>query len=168
LSAKFSETKLFAMAKNEELINKFYSAFQKRDYETMNSCYTDEIVFFDPAFEILKGEEVRCMWEMLCKNARDFSLSYSNIKKLDDEYYTCDWVATYTFSKTGRKVVNRIRANMRFADGKIIEHSDAFSLHKWSTQAFGTVGQLFGWNSFFQRKIKNQARKSLLKFMQSK
>ena len=156
------------MAKNEELINKFYSAFQKRDYETMNSCYTDEIVFFDPAFEILKGEEVRCMWEMLCKNARDFSLSYSNIKKLDDEYYTCDWVATYTFSKTGRKVVNRIRANMRFADGKIIEHSDAFSLHKWSTQAFGTVGQLFGWNSFFQRKIKNQARKSLLKFMQSK
>ena len=168
MSAKFSETKLFAMAKNEELINKFYSAFQKRDYETMNSCYTDEIVFFDPAFEILKGEEVRCMWEMLCKNARDFSLSYSNIKKLDDEYYTCDWVATYTFSKTGRKVVNRIRANMRFADGKIIEHSDAFSLHKWSTQAFGTVGQLFGWNSFFQRKIKNQARKSLLKFMQSK
>jgi ketosteroid isomerase-like protein len=156
------------MAKNEELINKFFSAFQKKDYETMNSCYTDEIVFFDPAFEILKGEEVRCMWEMLCKNARDFSLSYSNIKKLDDEYYTCDWVATYTFSKTGRKVVNRIRANMRFADGKIIEHSDAFSLHKWSTQAFGTVGQLFGWNSFFQRKIKNRARKSLLKFMQSK
>ncbi len=168
MSAKFSETKLFAMAKNEELINKFFSAFQKKDYETMNSCYTDEIVFFDPAFEILKGEEVRCMWEMLCKNARDFSLSYSNIKKLDDEYYTCDWVATYTFSKTGRKVVNRIRANMRFADGKIIEHSDAFSLHKWSTQAFGTVGQLFGWNSFFQRKIKNRARKSLLKFMQSK
>jgi ketosteroid isomerase-like protein len=156
------------MGKNEELINKFYSAFQKRDFETMNSCYIDEIVFFDPAFEILKGEEVKCMWEMLCKNAKDFSLSFGNIKKLDEEYYTCDWVATYTFSKTGKKVVNKIRANMRMAEGKIIEHSDAFSLHKWSTQAFGTVGQLFGWNSFFQRKIKNGARKSLLKFMQSK
>lgn len=162
------KTNLFVMDKNEELINKFYSAFQKRDFKTMNNCYTDEIVFFDPAFEILRGEEVKCMWEMLCKNAKDFSLSFSNIKKLDDEYYTCDWIATYTFSKTGKKVVNKIRANMRIEDGKIVEHSDAFSLHKWSTQALGTVGQLFGWNSFFQKKIKNQARKSLLKYMQSK
>jgi len=132
---------LFVMDKNEELINKFYSAFQKRDFKTMNSCYSDEIVFFDPAFEILKGVEVKCMWEMLCKNAKDFSLSFSNIKKLEDEYYTCDWIATYTFSKTGRNVVNKIRANMRMEDGKIVEHSDAFSLHKWSTQALGTVGQ---------------------------
>jgi hypothetical protein len=108
------------------------------------------------------------MWEMLCKNAKDFSLTFDNIKKLDDEYYTCDWVAGYTFSKTGRKVVNRVKANMRFVNGQIAEHSDAFSLHKWSSQALGFMGQLFGWNSFFQRKIKNQAKKNLLKFIGSK
>jgi hypothetical protein len=56
---------------------------------------------------------------------------------------------------------------MRIADGKIVEHSDAFSLHKWSSQALGFMGRLLGWNSFFQRKIKNQARKNLLKFMES-
>lgn len=153
---------------NVTLIDKFYTAFQQKDYQTMNSCYSEDIVFYDPAFELLRGDEVRYMWEMLCRNAKDFSLTYDNIKKLDDEYYTCDWVATYTFSKTGRKVVNRIRANMRFANGQIIEHSDAFSLHKWSSQALGFGGKLFGWNSFFQRKIKNQAKKNLLKFIQSK
>ena len=31
---------------------------------------------------------------------------------------------------------------MRFADGKIIEHSDAFSLHKWASQALGFTGWL--------------------------
>ena len=154
------------MANNEELINKFYSAFQQKDYAGMNSCYSDDIVFFDPVFELLKGDEVRSMWEMLCKNAKDFSLTFDNITRLDDEYYTCDWIATYTFSKTGREVVNKVKANMKFANGKIIEHSDAFSLHKWSSQAMGLVGQLFGWNSFFQRKIKNGAKKNLLKFMQ--
>jgi len=152
----------------DELINKFYSAFQQLDHRGMNSCYSEDIVFFDPVFGFLRGDEVRSMWEMLCKNAKDFSLTYSNIKHLDDEYSTCEWVATYTFSKTGKKVVNRIKANMLFADGKIIEHSDAFSLHRWSSQALGFTGWLFGWNSFFQRKIKNKARKNLLKFIEAK
>jgi ketosteroid isomerase-like protein len=156
------------MDPNITLIHKFYIAFQNRDYETMNSCYSDNIVFYDPAFELLRGEEVRCMWEMLCKNAKDFSLVYDSITALDHEYYTCNWVATYTFSKTGRRVVNRIKAHMRFENGIIVEHSDGFSLHKWSSQALGFTGKLLGWNSFFQRKIKNKARENLLKFMQSK
>lgn len=153
---------------NEERIHTFYSAFQQLDFKTMNNCYSPNIVFYDPVFELLKGEEVFCMWEMLCKNARDFSLSFDNIVALDDEYYTCNWVATYTFSKTGRRLVNRIKAHFRFANGIIIEHSDGFSIHKWSTQALGLSGQLFGWNSLYQRKIKNQARKNLLQFMQTK
>lgn len=153
---------------NEELINKFYSSFQKLDYNGMNACYSDDIVFFDPVFGLLRGDEVRAMWEMLCKNAKDFSLTYSNITHLDDEYSTCEWVARYTFSKTGKKVVNKIKANMRIADGKIAEHSDAFSLHKWSKQAIGFMGWLLGWNRFFQKKIQNNARKSLKKFIESK
>lgn len=156
------------MDNNAALIHKFYTAFQQLDYRAMNSCYAADIVFFDPAFELLRGDEVRYMWEMLCTNAKDFHLTFDHINKLDDEYYTCEWVATYTFSGSGRKVVNRVKANMRFVNGEIAEHSDAFSLHKWSGQALGFVGQLVGWNSFFQRKIKNKARKNLLKFIQSK
>ena len=156
------------MQTNNDIISKFYTAFQKLDYKTMNSCYSEDIVFNDPAFGIHRGEEAKFMWEMLCKNAKDFSLTFGNIQHLDDEYSTCDWVASYTFSKTGRKVVNSIKANMRFADGKIVEHSDAFSLHKWSSQALGFSGWLLGWNSFFQRKIKNGAKKNLMKFMESK
>ena len=156
------------MNNNTQLVEKFYTAFQRLDAAAMNSSYSDEIVFFDPVFGLLKGAEAKCMWEMLCKNAKDFSLSFGNITALDDEYSTCDWVATYTFSATGKKVVNTIKANMRFADGKIIEHSDAFSVHKWSKQAFGMMGVLFGWNSIFQNKIKNRAKKNLLKYMQAK
>jgi ketosteroid isomerase-like protein len=156
------------MTNNEQLVNNFYSSFQKLDHKGMNACYNEDIVFSDPVFGLLRGEEVRSMWEMLCKNAKDFTLTYGNIQQLDDEYSTCDWVATYTFSKTGKKVVNRIKANMRFANGKIIEHSDAFSLHKWSSQALGFSGWLLGWNSFFQNKIKNGAKKSLLRFMEGK
>jgi ketosteroid isomerase-like protein len=151
----------------EQLITNFYTAFNRRDAAGMNACYSEDIVFFDPVFELLRGNQVRAMWEMLCHNAKDFSLTFGNIKDLGDDYYTCDWVATYTFSKTGKKVINHVRANMKIVNGAIIEHSDAFSLHKWSMQALGFSGWLLGWNKFFQRKIKNTARKGLMKWMEN-
>jgi hypothetical protein len=153
------------MLNNEQLIENFYNAFQKLDDKSMVSNYADDIVFFDPVFSLLEGDEVRAMWKMLCKNAKDFSLTYSNIIHLDEEYSTCQWIATYAFSKTGRKVINKGKAHMKFANGKIIEHSDVFSVYKWSKQAFGIVGLLFGWNSYFQNRIKKQARKNLRNFI---
>ena len=156
------------MPTNEEVISRFYTAFQKLDYEGMNSCYSDDIVFNDPAFGLLRGDEAKAMWEMLCKNAKDFSLTFTNIQLLDDEYATCNWTARYTFSKTGRKVVNYIKAHMRLKDGKIIEHSDAFKLSNWAAQALGFKGVLFGWTGFMKRKIQLNARKNLIKFIESR
>lgn len=42
------------MANNEDIINKFYSSFQQLDAAGMNSCYSDDIVFFDPVFGMLR------------------------------------------------------------------------------------------------------------------
>ncbi|MEI7964957.1 MAG: nuclear transport factor 2 family protein [Chitinophagaceae bacterium] len=156
------------MSNRADIIDKFYASFQKLDAAGMNSCYSEDIVFSDPVFGLLRGEQVQAMWEMLCKNAKDFELTWSTSIELDEEYSTCEWVASYTFSKTGIKVVNRIKAHMRFADGKIIEHSDAFSLHAWSKQALGFSGWLLGWSSFYQNKIKIKARRNLLKYIEAK
>lgn len=152
------------MTANEQLMYRFYNAFQKLDYKTMQDCYSDEAVFNDPAFGLLNAVETRAMWEMLCKRAKDFSLEFSNIQS-DDEYGTCNWTAIYTFSKTGKKVKNEIKAYMKFVDGKIIEHSDAFSLHRWSRQALGWKGLIFGWMGFMQRKIQKASRSALREFM---
>jgi ketosteroid isomerase-like protein len=156
------------MQTNAEIIARFYTAFQKLDYQTMNTCYSEDIIFSDPAFGQLHGEEVKAMWEMLCKRAKDFSLSFSNIQLLDEEYATCNWTASYIFSATGNKVVNNIKAYMRLKDGKIIEHSDAFKLGKWAAQALGWKGVLFGWMGWFQRKVQKKARKNLADFINQK
>lgn len=133
----------------------------------MQSYYSDDIIFNDPAFGILEGPEAKAMWEMLCKNAKNFSLSFSNIQLLDEEYATCDWIANYTFSKTGRKVTNKIKAHMRLQDGMIIEHTDQFDIWKWSRQALGLPGILLGWSGYLKNKIRNNARKNLQKFMET-
>jgi ketosteroid isomerase-like protein len=153
------------MSLNEDIINRFYSAFQKLDYQTMNDCYSEDIVFSDPVFMVLRGDEVKAMWEMLCKNAKDFSLNFSEIELIDEEYATCRWTASYTFSKTGKKVVNKIKAYMKLENGKIIEHSDAFRLSTWIGQALGWKGVLFGWTGFMKRAVQKNARKNLMNFM---
>ena len=151
-----------------ELIGKFYSALDRKDWQAMNDCYDSEIIFSDPAFGLLKGDEARAMWEMLCTGAKDLRVDYSNINAVDEEYYTCDWTARYTFSATGRKVVNVIRAFMRIRGGKIVEHSDAFRLSRWAGQALGWKGKLLGWSGFFQRKLQQRARQRLAAFMERK
>jgi len=156
------------MQGNKQLIERFYTAFQKLDYSTMQDCYSEHPIFNDPAFGILEGDEVRGMWEMLCKNAKDFSLIFSNIQLLDEEYATCNWTATYTFSRTGRRVVNKIKAHMRIQEGKITEHTDYFNFWKWSRQALGVSGWLLGWSTYLKRKVRMNAHRSLEKFLAGK
>jgi ketosteroid isomerase-like protein len=151
------------MNTNEEVMQTFYTAFAKLDYTTMQTSYADDAVFNDPVFGILHGEQIRTMWKMLCTNAKDFSLHFDKVQA-DEEYGTCYWTATYLFSKTGKKVINNVKAHMRFKDGKIIEHTDEFDLYKWSRQAFGVQGWLLGWSGFMKNKIRHQALSNLDKF----
>ncbi len=152
---------------NEQLIRRFYTAFQQRDAGSMNSCYSTHAVFSDPVFGLLQGKEITAMWEMLCQNAKDFSLHFSTIRLLDEEYATCEWVANYTFSKTGRRVTNNVQAYLRIQDGKITEHTDKFNLWKWSRQALGLPGWILGWSGFIQSKVHRTATRSLEKFMKA-
>jgi hypothetical protein len=131
----------------------------------MQECYAPQAIFSDPVFGTLQEAEIKAMWEMLCKQAKDFSLTFSPAQALDEEYYTCQWSATYTFSKTGRSVVNNITAYMRLQNGRITEHTDNFDLWNWCKQALGISGLLFGWTPMLQNKVRNSAQKSLEKFM---
>ena len=101
---------------NAELIHTFYQAFQRLDAEAMAACYSADVRFSDPVFVGLQGREAGDMWRMLCTRAADFSLTYGEVEA-DDRRGSAQWVARYTFSQTGRTVVNVIRAEFVFGDG---------------------------------------------------
>jgi len=148
----------------EQLIHKFYTAFQNKDWKTMQECYHDEIIFNDPVFQNLKGNQAKAMWHMLVASGKDLTLTFNNIKANATEG-SCHWEADYSFSKTKRQVHNIIEAKFEFKDGKIFRHTDSFNLWKWSHMALGLSGMLLGWSPFMQNKIRNQAKESLKKFI---
>jgi ketosteroid isomerase-like protein len=153
----------------ENVIEKFYKAFSNLDAETMVSCYHDQVVFEDPAFGILNGERAKNMWRMLCESQKnkDFRVDYSNIEVTENSG-SAFWEAFYTFSKTGRKVHNRIHAKFEFKDGKIIKHTDTFNLHSWSKQALGLKGFVLGKTMYFKNKLNAQTNRLLDNYEKNK
>lgn len=155
------------MNANEELIRTFYQAFQNKDYKTMQACYAENARFSDPVFHDLDCAQVKAMWEMLLSRSKDLQLEFGELSA-DAGKGRARWTATYTFSKTGRKVVNRVEAAFIFENGKILQHTDIFSFHKWASQAMGITGFLLGRTGFLKRKVQKSAMDSLRKFMTSR
>lgn len=145
---------------NAQLIERFYQAFQRRDGEAMAACYSADVQFSDPVFTDLHGAEAGDMWRMLTARAQDFSLTYEGVEA-DGQRGSARWVASYTFTQTGRKVTNHIRAHFHFRDGLICQHVDSFDLWRWSRQALGAKGALLGWVPPVQAAIRAQAAKGL-------
>jgi ketosteroid isomerase-like protein len=150
------------------LIETFYKAFSNLDADRMIDCYHKDVEFKDPAFGILKGERAKAMWVMLCESqkGKDFNIEYSNI--LGSQLQgTAQWDAFYTFSKTGRKVHNRINAEFTFKDRRIIKHHDHFNMIKWAGQAFGLKGYLLGGTPFFKKRLQQQTNALLDKYIEN-
>ncbi len=145
------------------LVNKFYAAFAQRDGESMVACYHPDVQFSDPVFPDLRGRDAGDMWRMLTATGKDLQV----VADVDPSGKKAHWTATYTFSATGRKVVNEIDATFEFADDKIIRHIDRFDLWKWSRQALGPSGWLLGWSPIVRNRIQGQAA-GLLKKYQAK
>ena len=140
------------MNQNEQIVFDFYSAFQNLDAKKMTSFYSENIQFEDPAFGALKGQDAKNMWLMLCENATDLSITFQIKNAYQNKVYA-SWEAHYTFSKTGRKVINKIEAEFTIQNQLIAQHTDTFNLWLWSKQAMGITGWLIGWSGFFRHKL---------------
>ncbi len=155
------------MTDNKQLITTFYQSFQKKDYKTMQSCYGENAIFNDEVFLNLNADEVRAMWEMFCVKGKDLQIDFTNVQA-DENGGSAEWTATYTFSKTNRKVVNHINSIFNIENGKITKHTDVFHFHKWAGQALGITGLLLGWTPMLKSKVGKEARKNLEHYISRK
>lgn len=150
------------MHPHAQLIERFYAAFARRDWAGMAACYHPEVHFSDEVFD-LRGADAGLMWRMLVTSGRDLTLEYREISA-DERSGRARWDARYTFSATGRKVLNRIDASFEFRDGLIVRHVDRFDFWTWSRQALGLPGLLLGWSSLLRSKVRARAEKNLAAF----
>lgn len=147
------------------VIDRFYSAFQQRDWATMGACYHDEARFSDPVFPALDAREARAMWKMLLTSGTDLRIRYTVLEENANSGKVL-WEAWYTFSRTKRPVHNIITSTFVLKDGLIIEQTDVFDFWRWSRQALGMPGLLLGWSPVVRNKVRGMAASSLRRAME--
>lgn len=153
---------------NTDLVEKFYSSFSNGNVKEMTECYHESVVFQDPVFGILKGEQAMKMWEMLLsRRTKTTKISFDNIQATEEKG-SANWTAEYVYGEANRKVVNVVSASFKFKDGKIIEHIDTFDLWKWTQQAMGVIGYVLGWTPFMKNKIQKTTNQQLNDFISKK
>lgn len=151
-----------------QVIEKFYFGFAAGDILAMQECYHPEVVFQDPIFGELVGNDAKDMWEMLIEKSKGhLEIRFSSLKASGKEG-SANWRANYVFSSTNRPINNQIRAEFIFKDGLIYRHKDTFNLYNWSKQAFGLKGLLMGWMPFFSNAIRQKATENLRSFQRKK
>lgn len=152
------------MTDHKEIINTFYTCFSQLDAEGMVACYHPDVVFEDPAFGVLNGEDAKDMWRMLIHRGK----SSLEVKLVNLDSTTsgghADWVASYFYGQ--RRVINFIHADFKFKDGLIIEHRDHFNLWRWARQAIGFNGLLLGWTPWFKKQVQKQSAAHLHKYQE--
>lgn len=144
---------------NKKSLETFYSAFQKRDGETMAKLYSPTAQFEDAVFK-LQEPKIGAMWKMLCQSGKDLKVSYSILSATKNSGQV-QWIAEYTFSATGRKVINHVSAQFEMNNGQITKHHDQFNFWKWSSQALGPLGVLLGWTRVVRGQVQQKAAKNL-------
>jgi ketosteroid isomerase-like protein len=146
------------------LIERFYDAFARCDGASMASCYAPVATFSDPVFVGLDARQAGGMWRMLTGQATDLRIELLDHES-DGERGSAHWRAHYSFSQTGRPVVNDVHASFSFADGLIAEHLDEFDFYRWARQALGAQGLLLGWSPLLRAAVRRRARASLEQFL---
>lgn len=150
---------------NEDLLDRFYGAFARRDGAGMAACYAPDVTFSDPVFTDLRGAEAGGMWRMLTGRAKDLEVELLE-RAANGDRGSARWRATYTYTQTGRPVVNDVRGEFRFGNGQIAGHVDSFGFHRWARQALGPPGLLLGWTPMLRSTVRRRARAALDEFME--
>ena len=96
------------------------------------------------------------MWKMLTARAPDLKVELVEHDATESEG-SARWIAHYTFSQTGRPVVNDVQATFRFADGLILAHATGSGSTSGRGRRSGPMGSCsggrlsYGWASAARR-----------------
>jgi hypothetical protein len=125
----------------------------------MSALYAPEATFEDPVFRLRGGANVGKMWIALTRRAKRFEVSYT-IAEAGPGSGRVEWTARYLFGGK-RPVVNVIVSEIALERGKIVRQVDRFDFPRWSAQALGLPGRLFGRFEWFRRLFSNRAMREM-------
>jgi len=95
------------MANEKQLVETLFTSLQALNHHAMAACYHEAATFSDIAFQLQGRKQIHAMWHMICQ--KGINVQVQSITAAGDSV-RARIVDTYTFSDTGRQVVNSIES----------------------------------------------------------
>ncbi|HKC24240.1 MAG TPA: nuclear transport factor 2 family protein [Thermoanaerobaculia bacterium] len=133
---------------------RFYETLSHGDGAGLGRLYTPDASFEDPVFS-LRGADIGKMWTGLLGRARRFEVAYT-VAQAGEKSGVVEWTARYLFAGK-RPVVNVILSELELDNGLVARQRDTFDFRRWSAQALGLPGRLFGRMEWFRRSVSRKA-----------
>jgi len=118
----------------------FYDAYCKGDMATLEKLYDPKVKWSDTITSFGDREGTMGMWRALA--ASHASYSYRIVSAQGDKVVV-NWLADYQL--LGNPVHNDVMATLVIKDGRIVQHTDAYSWDRWAAQVFPRLGALSSW-----------------------
>jgi hypothetical protein len=152
------------MAELPQVLHRYQQAFSQGSIESIKRCYASDVIYFDPLYGYLHGDQVGYMWASKFAEFATYTISTGELADQGDGYYNMKYDIAYT-SRSQMSIKMAVQCFFKIDDERIVEQSEAFSVHELLRQERGLIGHLMGWNRMMQQSRKNKARRMLLNFM---
>lgn len=120
-----------------------YKALNKNNLTSLETLYHPEIVFRDPAHEIVGLAAFIQYFTVLYENVTDcqFAIHHTTVED-DDAFVT--WTMTLSHPKLEKGKARQVQgcSHLRFSEGKIIRHRDYFDMGEMLYEALPVLGRL--------------------------
>jgi hypothetical protein len=141
-----------------QLIVRFFEAYNQNDWQSIARCYHDKASFSDPIYPDLREESIVYLWFDRLATRKKVDLKF-RVVFADERKVQVEWSGLSPLH--GRSV--RINGLSTFAlwDEAIVRHVDEYSFVDWSRQALGWKAWLMGGLRFYQTRVQRSARSQL-------
>ena len=147
-----------------DVLSQYRQALTMLVHDDLVNCYNHEVKYFDPLFGLLEGAQVKAMWRLKFLDYGDAFVETEDVTDEGDGYYKMKYRMRYK-SSGNKMIMLNVQAYFKVQGNLITEQSEGFSVHAILKQERGLLGNLMGWNRFFQQSRKNKAKRALMDVM---
>lgn len=116
-----------------DVVRRFYDAFEKGDFATLESLYAPNVHWQDTIFNYDGRENVMGVWRFEVDPKKGGKITYKILSSEGDKVVV-SWSDDYSFF--GNPVNHAITATLTVKDGQIVDHREDYSWDEWAKQAF--------------------------------
>jgi hypothetical protein len=110
------------MTELPQVLSRYQHAFSEGSVESIKRCYAADVIYFDPLYGYLHGDQVGYMWASKFDEFATFTISTGEVADQGDGYYKMKYDIAYT-SRSQMSIKMAVQCFFKIDDERMMQQS---------------------------------------------